>query len=88
MYVNKPRGIRKRQHGKEQRLRQTEDCCIRADANRQRNNGDKSKSGTFQQHPRRISYVLPQRVHNNFLCAQLSTKSKPESLLSRFHNFP
>src|SRR5260370_16146858 len=40
-----------------------ENCRIRADPQRQRQNGDDSKPGTLRQHPRGESYVLPERVH-------------------------
>src|SRR5277367_1556 len=49
-----------RQHAQHQRVNQTEDCRVSADAQRQRQNGNRCKARTAPHHPQRIAGVAPE----------------------------
>src|SRR6266566_1954082 len=56
-------GLRKRQRTEQHPVHDCEYCSVRADAERQRQDGDYSKAKTLRQHPRGESRVLPERFH-------------------------
>src|SRR3984957_15780223 len=59
-------GIRKRQRFKQNSVHDAENYDVRANPDRQSQNGDRREARVSPQHARAITQILPKCVHNNF----------------------
>src|SRR5712671_211310 len=75
-------GILNRQRPKEQGIDEAENGCIYADAQRERQDGYRGKSGVLAKHSRGKANILPQRSQNKLLTRPRHTPipSAPEAL--------
>src|SRR5262245_15289458 len=81
-HPNQSLGYRVRQRAQQHGIHYTEDRRVRADAERQRGDGNQGEAGLLHQHSRAVAQVLPQGLHNfSSLC---SYRSRAFPALRRF----